>query len=327
MTKADQSITIVIPTYNGEDYLDDIIKAIFKQDIDMEYDLLIIDSGSTDGTLDIIRRHMKKKNDIRLHVIPNNEFGHGKTRQLAATLANGEYIVYLSHDAIPAHNRWLYEMVRPMVLSPKIVGVMGRQTPRANCPPLLKYDIIRTFAQFGPEYGVTIFYKDDFIKDQATYDVVRFYSDVNSATRRSVLLGDIPYRDVKYAEDQLFGEDILEAGLIKAYSPRGLVVHSNDVRLRDYHKRIFDEMYGLKKNGVDLLILKRGFGVKAFAGGVIRQSISVIFDKSYSAKRKIYWLVVNPVFIVQKFRGYYLAKGASLEDSHTDKSLEASRKT
>src|SRR5690606_404543 len=102
--KNNTDITIFLPTFNAGTYLDEILKSIYKQKIDKSFEVLIIDSGSADDTLEIIGRYPK----VRLHKIPNSEFGHGKTRQLAAEMAKGEIIVYLSHDATPSHNRWLY---------------------------------------------------------------------------------------------------------------------------------------------------------------------------------------------------------------------------
>lgn len=311
--------TVFIPTFNAEPYLSDILKAVFTQEVPYVYEVLIIDSGSTDKTLDIIAKFPK----VRLHQIPNNEFGHGKTRQLAAEMAKGEFVVYLSHDAVPAHKAWLYEMLKPFELSQDIVGVMGKQVPRLNCPPMLKYEINSVFRQFGPDFGTTVFYKDDFIKDRATYDAVRFYSDVNSAARKSVLLGKIPYRDVAYAEDQMFGEDVLEAGQQKAYAPRGLVVHSNDIELKDYHKRIFDETFGLRKNGAK--VLKQSS--KKLIKGILRDSVRICIDRQYTLKRKAYWLFANPLYQIQRHRGINSAVKTDLNDSSVSKkSLEHKQK-
>ncbi|WP_391857866.1 glycosyltransferase family A protein, partial [Vibrio cidicii] len=133
--------------------------------------------------------------------IPNSEFGHGRTRNLAAQLATGEFVVYLTHDAIPASESWLTELLAPFAIDERIVAVMGKQIPRPGCFPLLKYEIRGVFAGFGPDFGTTVFYKDDFAKDEGVLGAMAFYSDVNSAARRSFLTDVVPYRDVRYAED------------------------------------------------------------------------------------------------------------------------------
>lgn len=317
--KSGMDITVFIPTYNAEPYLEEVLTAIYAQKIDKAYEVLIIDSGSTDKTLETIKKFPK----VRVHEIPNEEFGHGKTRQLAAEMANGEIIVYLSHDATPSHNRWLYEITKPFGLNPDIAGVMGKQIPRLHCFPMMKYEINSVFRKFGPDFGTTLFYKDDFIENQSVYDMVRFYSDVNSAARRSVLLGKVPYKDVPYAEDQVFGEDILEAGLLKAYVPRGSVLHSNDVELRHYNKRIFDETFGLRKSGANIAMPSKANLVVGLPTHVARDSVRILLDPQYSIWRKAYWIFLNPLFHIQKWRGFRTAVKTELDDtSLKNKSLE-----
>ena len=321
-------VTVFIPTYNGEQYLEEVIPAVVSQKTDFSFELFIIDSGSSDRTLEILEAADKQYDTVRLHHIPNSEFGHGKTRNLAATMARGEIIVYISQDVTPAHDRWLYEMVKPFEISDNIVGVMGKQIPRPHCIPMLKSEIRGVFAGFGPDFGTTFFYKDDFIQSQGVYDAVTFYSDVNSAARRSYLTGDLPYQDVRYAEDQLFGRDIIDAGLYKVYAPRGSVVHSNDLTLQEYKHRMFDETMGLRKIGLPVAVPSRKVITKMIVRGVIRDSLAICRDHDFSAKRKFYWLAVNPLFHIEKWRGVRLAALADMaDDSIANKnSLESRRK-
>lgn len=321
--------TVFIPTFNGEHYLEEIIDAIEGQEFDGDFEILIIDSGSKDKTLDIIKVAQNKYDNIRLHQIPNKEFGHGKTRNLAAELARGDFIVYLTHDATPATPQWLYEMLKPFELGDNIVAVMGRQIPRGYCIPMLKYEIVHTFRNFGPEFGTTLFYKDGFITDRGIYDATRFYSDVNSAARVEFILNTVPYRNVKYAEDQLFGEDVIDAGYTKAYAPRGAVLHSNDLTLKEYKPRMFDETLALRLNGTNSL---QPFGLRTLISmivkGVLRDTLRIMRDGGYSKKRRLYWMVLNPFFHIQKWRGVRAALLVDIDDGESlDRgSLEARRR-
>jgi len=308
-------ITVFIPTYNGEKYLKDILEMVFKQNIDYDYEVLIIDSGSKDATLDIISDYQKDHENLRLEEIDNSEFGHGKTRNYAAKIAKGEIIAYLSHDAIPAHDRWLYEIIKPFEISDKIAGVTGKQSPRPKCVPLLKYEIQAVFRGLGPDFGTTLFYKDDFIKTTSDLDAISFYSDVNSAVKRDFLLNVIPYRNVPYAEDQMFGRDIVDAGYYKAYAARANVIHSNDLLLREYKHRIFDEIIGLRKIGTDIPKPSRKNVIKMIVVGVLKDSVKTTLDSQYSFKRKLFWLILNPFYHIEKWRGVRLAASAKLDDS------------
>ena len=316
--------TIFLPTYYGEVYVDDVLRNIFRQKVDFEYEVLVYDTSSKDNTPEIIEKYAREHKNLRFKTITKDEYGHGKTRREAAFDAQGEIVVYLSQDAIPAHDRWLYEMVKPFSLNDKIAGVMGKQDPRPNCAPLLKNEIKSVFGNFGSDYGTTLFYKDDFVKDQSQYDFISFYSDVNSAARKSVITNDVPYKPVAYAEDQLLGRDLIDAGYIKAYAPRGNVIHSNDIRLRDYKARLYDETLGLRRSGIPVAKPSRKTIVKLTIKGVIKDSVKTIIDRDYSLKRKLYWLLMNPFYHIAKWRGVRLGASVSIDDEapHTRYSLE-----
>ena len=316
--------TVAVLTYNGDTYLEEILRAVEEQRIDGEVDILVIDSGSTDRTLQIAAGHPH----VRLHEIPNSEFGHGKTRNLAARLARGEFIAYLTHDAIPATDRWLHELIAPLRdTDADIKAVMGKQIPRPGCFPLLKYEIEGVFAGFGPDFGTTVFADDGSATDQGLIDALSFYSDVNSATRTSFLRDVIPYRDVRYSEDMMFGEDIIRAGYKKAYAPRGAVVHSNDLTLVEYGKRMFDETVALRQIGKPIPPMRRRAQLRMTVRGILVDSLRIARD-AYSTKRKLYWLVLNPRFHVVKWRAYRAATWVDLNDAEAIAagSLEHSRK-
>jgi len=233
--------TIVIPTFNGEEFLDDLIKAVFSQNTDKSYELLIIDSGSNDKTLEIIAGYPK----VWLHKIPNKEFGHGRTRNLAVEMADSEYVVFLTQDAVPSHDKWLDYLLEPFAFSDKVSCVFGKQIPRAHCFVTLKREVTQVFKSFGDDGSVSLHRKTKLTSSLGTTN--NFLSDVNSAVRKNIA-EKIPFRDVNYAEDQALGIDMLEAGYIKAYTPLGSVYHSHDYPLGKYFKRKFDEYIGLRES-------------------------------------------------------------------------------
>jgi rhamnosyltransferase len=322
-TPQQPSLTAAILTYNGDKYLRRILDMLTHQEYDGSLEILVIDSGSTDETLDIVRAY----SGVRLHQIANTEFGHGKTRNLAAQLATGDIIAFLTHDAIPLTLSWASEIVAPFALDSKIVAVMGKQEPRYLCVPLIKYEIRGVFAQFGPDFGTSVFYKDSFASNQGVLDALAFYSDVNSAARRDFLVNVIPYRDVRYAEDQLFGRDVIDAGYHKAYAPRASVEHSNDLTLSEYGRRIFDETVGLRQIGFAVNPINRSQQLRLTVRGIGGDTLRLLRDKGFSWKRRAYWLVFNPSFHVRKWSRYRVAAAVDLNDAEAIKagSLEHSR--
>lgn len=331
MTSADNEIlaTVAVLTFNGELYLEQILSAVEGQRLDGQVEILVIDSGSRDSTLHIVAAHP----NVRLVEIPNEEFGHGKTRNLAAQLANGEFIAFLTHDAIPAHDRWLHELLAPMRdLDASVQAVMGKQIPRAGCFPLLKYEIRSVFSGFGPDFGTSLFYRfvdEDEVISQELLDSLSFYSDVNSATRTKFLTGVIAYRDVRYSEDMMFGQDIIEAGLVKAYAPRGAVIHSNDLTLAEYGRRMFDETVALRQIGKPIPRMRRRAQLRMTVRGIIADTLRIVRDSDFSTGERLRWLLVNPRYHAAKWRSYRSATRIDLLDDAAISagSLEHSRKT
>jgi rhamnosyltransferase len=280
----------VILTYNGERYLNEILTAVEGQVWAGDIEILVIDSGSTDGTLAILDRHPV----VRRHDIPNSEFGHGRTRDLAARLALGDFVAYLTHDATPASPHWLAELVAPMLDDARIVAVLGKQVPRPHCHPMLKYEIEGTFAGLGPDFGVTVFRDAGAFASRAEFEAAAFYSDVNAAARRAVLTGPVPYRDVAYAEDQLFGRDVLAAGFRKAYAPRAAVVHSNDLTIREAGARAVDEVLGLRGIGTEIPPISAWLTLRMIVRGSLSDGLRIVRDRHWSVGGRIRWLFVNP---------------------------------
>lgn len=306
-------VTVFIPTYNGEEYLDRLLTTVEHQDFDGDIEILIIDSGSTDTTLDIIARHAS----VRLVQIPQSEFGHGKTRNRAAELARGEFIVYLSHDAVPIGENWLTTLLLP--LRPMAEGgsdaqaVFAKHVARPNCFPSLKYGIQGVFTGCGPDGVVTVVDGEALQVDNLTTSQL-FYSDVCSATRRAFLLDNIAYQDLPYSEDLAFAKDLLEAGYRKAYEPRAVVEHSNDVTLAEYPLRTFDEFLGMRRVGEAPPRISR-LGIFArFIKEFLVTSGKIMTDADYSLGRKIYWLFVNPAYAWGKWVGIRRALSVSLSD-------------
>ena len=340
-------VTVIIPTLNGEPYLGRILDVLAEQRLVVDgtvdgtggksgkpgtFEVLIIDSGSTDHTLDIIaaRDGTVGPAPLRLHQIPNVEFGHGKTRNLGAELAHGRIVVYLSHDAVPIGPDWLATLIQPLE-SGEAQAIVARHIARPWCPPLLKYEIEAVFDRCGPRDRVTVerltpaeLATPDSVTD---IDVRSFYSDVASATTRDFLTRIIPYQDVPYSEDFAFGHDLLVAGYAKAYTPLAPVEHSNDVTFAEYGKRIFDETLGRRRIGQERASLSWGGAMARAMKGAVRDAPRIARDPDYHLGAKLHWLFVNPFWQVRKWRNIHRAISVRLDDAPkiARYSLEAER--
>jgi rhamnosyltransferase len=160
---------------------------------------------------------------VRFWRIAAEDFGHGRTRNFLAGEARGAVLVLLSQDAEPASTEWLAALVAPLA-EPTVAGVYGRQIPRADTDPLMRF----TLAEL---YGPTPAVRSLRPGARARFDEV-FFSNVNSAIRRDVWQR-IPFReDVVMSEDAYWARDAMRAGYAVAYEPRARVYHAHRYSLR-----------------------------------------------------------------------------------------------
>ncbi|WP_375772817.1 glycosyltransferase [Archangium gephyra] len=230
-------VTVIIPVKNGGSLLRECLSAVFSQQTDFPYEVLCVDSGSRDDSVDIIRSF-----PARLLQIDPTTFGHGRTRNLAIQNSHSPFVALITQDAVPDDTAWLRELIAPMRENAEVAGVFGRHKPHPGCIPSEAFMLERHFANFGAD--TTLFRirpgPEGWAHYEANKPYYRFFSDNNAALRRSVWTR-IPYRDVEFMEDQLWGADILEAGYIKAYAPRSVVRHSHNYSPLTQARRAFDE--------------------------------------------------------------------------------------
>jgi glycosyltransferase involved in cell wall biosynthesis len=234
--------SVVIPVKNAVSIIGQVLDAATTQTAPWPYEIIVIDSGSKDGTLEVIARYP----DVRVIRIPPREFGHGRTRNLGIAEARGDFVAFLTHDAIPNDEHWLANLVRPMETQHEIAGVFGRHIAHDGASPCVARDLRLHFEGLHA-FGDVLRLDDGerYQRDPGYRQVLHFYSDNNSCMRKSVWR-NIPYPDVNYAEDQLWAKTIIERGHSKGYAHDAVVRHSHDYGVIETFRRSFDESSALK---------------------------------------------------------------------------------
>ena len=213
------SISVLLVTKNGERYLDEVLRAVRAQQGTFRVmEILAVDSGSRDRTLAILESHA-----VRVIRIPPQEFDHGKTRNLAAAQARGDYLVFLTQDATPANAHWLDALLTPLRADPSIAGAYSRHLPRPHCHPMEWRRIVEDELSGRSESCLNSRQAPDYAANPAYF---YFFSNVSSVLRRRVWQ-DIPFPEVAFAEDQLWAKSVLEAGHQTVYRADSLVYHSH----------------------------------------------------------------------------------------------------
>ena len=230
-------VTVIIPVKNGGARLRECLSAVFSQRTDFAYDVLCVDRGSEDDSLEIIQSF-----PARLLRVDPATSGHGRTRNLAIQHSRGAFVAMLTQDAIPDDASWLRELLAPMRENPLVAGVFGRHKPHPGGLPSEAAALERHFARFGAETTLVRILPgpEGWAHYEANKPFYRSLSDHNAALRRSVW-EQIPFRDVEFIEGQRWGADILEAGHTKAYAPRAVVRHGHHDSPLTRARRAFDE--------------------------------------------------------------------------------------
>lgn len=231
--------SVIIPTWNAGEVFKRVIERLLEQRAPWKYEILVVDSGSTDGTVEFVKSHP----EVTLHTIPNSEFQHGRTRNLAISLTRGEFIAVLTQDALPVDEFWLYNMVTSVEHYPKAAGGFGKHFAWPDADPYTQRDLASHFEGFESHpYCVSQFTDESkwHSGELGWRQFLHFYSDNNSIMRRSVW-EKIPYPEIKFGEDQAWALAIIEAGYQKVYSKQGAVYHSHDFDEGDVEQRAFEE--------------------------------------------------------------------------------------
>ena len=220
------AVSIVIPVKDGGEDLVRCLGAIRAQALEHEPEVVVVDSGSTDGSVATAREYGARV----LEILPE-EFDHGATRNLAAEAARGEVLVFVSQDAEPVGDGWLAALTAPLA-DDRVAGVYGRQVARPDAVPPEAFflDFV-----YGPEPRV-----QELITGRAPSMETTLFSNVNSAIRRSAWEAFPFANDLIMSEDQDWSRRAMEAGWRIVYEPRAVVRHSHVYSIESAFRRFFD---------------------------------------------------------------------------------------
>lgn len=209
-------ISVIIPTLNAEHDIEGLLTVLGRQSI-QPIETLVVDSASEDRTIELIQKHK----GVRLLQIDRQDFNHGGTRDLALRESRGDFVCFLTQDALPVSDDYLELLVAPMVDDSEIALVSGRQLPKADA---------RRFEQLVRGFNYPDSSSVRSKRDLKKYGIKTFFaSDTCSAYRRTAYLECGGFEHVNTNEDMLMAARFVASGLKVAYEPRAEVYHSHNL--------------------------------------------------------------------------------------------------
>jgi rhamnosyltransferase len=290
---------IILLTKNGATFLRESLPAIFAQESRFAFEVLALDSGSTDGTLGVLSRH-----PVRVVEIEPHTFQHGRTRNIGAGLAmpSVEYLVYLTQDAMPLAG-WLEALLSAVAADQRVAGAFSRHVPRPDCNPLLARRIVEEWPQVG---GTARIVKQLDVSLDATrqwHDLAHF-SNTSSCLRKEVW-ERIPFPEVDFAEDVAWACQALKAGYHLVYEPASAVLHSHSGSLSRQFRENVDHGRGVRLalgEGRHTLMAPHHPALKR-----IRRDLSSIWqDKRSPLLGKIRWTLYVPFWYAASTGGQWV---------------------
>jgi len=223
-------VTVAVLTRNAGGFLARQLGAVADQQTSRSVEVLAVDSGSTDDTLDTLAAH-----GARVVPFASDPFDFGRARDLAFEHARGDVVVSLSQDAVPAHAQWLEHLIQPLE-DPDVAASCGRSIP----------DPDRSEPQFPWERNGYFYFTREMKAFRARYG--RGLSNANSAIRRAVW-DRLRFGPQPIGEDFRFQIKLHEAGLRIAFPDDAPVFHHHHYTLRTLLTRCRNEGLGLREMG------------------------------------------------------------------------------
>ena len=226
-------VSVIIPTLNGGEEFRSVLERIRAQQGVHEIEVIAVDSGSTDGTLELCAQH-----GVTVVPYPPGPFLHGTARNIGADAATGDLLVFMSQDAVPVGTRAFAGLARPLHADPMVAAASARQVPRSDADLFTSWQLWCFHARvLGYRTDTTVGVDAGGLAALAPFERRRVaqIDNVLACVRRDAF-ERLRFRPLEIAEDLDLGLRLLEHGYRIAFVPSVGAVHSHS-RPPAYHLR------------------------------------------------------------------------------------------
>jgi rhamnosyltransferase len=268
---------------------------LLQQEARFGFEVIVVDTASSDGTPEAIQRLFDEPATnphgvpLCLYHITKAEFGHGRTRNFGASVANGSILVFLSQDATPVGEGWLENLVAAFA-DQCTWGAFCRQVARQEASLPERFILESTYP------AASSIRDRDSLKNFNAGNIL--FSNAASAVRRDALL-EYPFaEDLMMCEDQHWAVSVLSAGYKVAYVADARVAHAHLYSLRALFSRNFDYAVSLRTAPANI-------GPGSYLG-YLRREIRWVVQRG--GMKAVPWMAA---FEVARVSGYLLGTQAS----------------
>lgn len=229
------TISVVVPVRNEVSVIRACIEGILNQSVKI-LEIIAVDSGSTDGTLEILKEYPI----VKIIEIDPSEFNHGETRNLGFNNSVGEFVLLTVADAWASSNDLIEKLLQGFV-DEEVMAVCGSQIVPHN----KKMNPVQWFRPVSkPKIRVHQFKNanDFLLLNPRERKKVCSWDDVNALYRRDALR-KVPFRKTSYSEDAQWALDAILKGFKIAYNPAARMFHYHSETEEFSYKRMFTTKY------------------------------------------------------------------------------------
>jgi len=218
-------ISIIIRTYNEERYLNDLLNAISNQTVnDHKVEIIIVDSGSTDNTLEIANSF-----NCTIKKIEKVNFSFGRSLNLGCITSNGEILIFISGHCIPADEFWLQNLINPIIKN-EVILTYGKQIGGTNT----KFSELQIFEKYFPI-------------ESKIPQIGFFCNNANAAILKTEWNKFKFDEDLTGLEDMYLAKKLYDSGLLLGYVSNAIVYHLHHENWGKIKNRFEREAIALQK--------------------------------------------------------------------------------
>ncbi len=212
--------SIIIRTYNEDKMIGRCLTAVYNQQVEHPIEVIIVDSGSSDRTLEIVSEYPAKK-----VAIEKEKFTFGGSLNSGCKEAQGKNFVFLSAHTVPQGSTWLETLVGSLQ-SQDVAGAFCKQIPHEDCNPLSKRQILAHWNGKSKDW------------------LENFSFPLSGAAIKKEVWQKTPFNEELIAsEDYDWAQRVKKQGYSIVYEPEAVIRHSHNENYRQSYDRNFREIY------------------------------------------------------------------------------------